>query len=193
MHDHESWSPHTLQHCVDSEPLGYTIAVLAAGILFWYMIIAYIWWKSMRAASREAMVAWFALALIFVVCSMAGYVSLDIAIWHPKVAIVLRVVAMAIQNVLCPVFVWYAFRHNFLAYGRFQRIGQGLSGINFSEYSDAEISVMTKAFVNQITPECGPDPSRIVEAERAKVLPLREVRSRAHVYINEALARHAGG
>jgi len=145
------WHPHTLNHCVDSDFLAYSIAIMAAGVLIWYWIIASIWWKSMQTATKRARTIWGTLCLIFVVCSIAGYVSWIIALWFPAAAIVIRMTALVLLNfVLCPVFVWYAVRYRFMAYGTFQRFGEHMAGIDFESMSNAELATMTRAFLAEL-------------------------------------------
>lgn len=119
----EHWHPKTLLECLDSPVLGYLTAFLAFGMLVWYVLIARKWWESARQSSNGARKAWQWLIVIFIVCAIAGYTSWIIAVFEPMIAAVLRITALSVQNVACPIFMYYASRKTFYAFGREQAIG----------------------------------------------------------------------
>lgn len=137
-----NWSPHNLQHCLDSNALAYLTATLAFGMLIWYCVIAHTWWKSMKYSSGRARKAWFWLVVIFIICSQAGYASWILALAVPKTAVSYRILALVIQNISCPFFMLYARRSHFEMQGREQNIGeQILAGLPHpSSIDDAQLA-----------------------------------------------------
>jgi len=113
----------TLTECLDSPVLGWITGVLAFGMLIWYVIIARKWWEAAENSSDEARTAWRWMVAIFIICAVAGYVSWDLALFAPKVAVVVRITALAAQNIACPIFMTYAMRVQFYGFGTEQAIG----------------------------------------------------------------------
>ena len=141
------WEPHDLCECVGSLILGYSTAGLAAGMLFWYSVIAWKWWESSKLASRETANLWRWLVTIFVVCAIAGYMSWIIALWLPKVAVILRIMALAVQNVACPMFWYYAASRQFTAAGVNERIGAALASSDPDHLNDRELAELARKLV----------------------------------------------
>lgn len=181
----DSWHPHDLVHCVDSDFLGYAIASMAFGVLIWYWIIASIWFRSMWKATKQARTVWGTLALIFIVCSMAGYVSWDVSLWFPKAGVIIRVTALVALNILCPVFILLGVRHKFMAYGMYQKLGESFADVNFDNMSDHEVATMTKALLAEAKVSHASDEERV----KCQAMPRRELLGRAGVCLDVLLDR----
>lgn len=140
MNHHEltSWSPHTLQSCLDSDILGYLTGVLAFMMLVWYLVIAYQWWRAANNSTDKARTAWRWLVAIFIICACAGYMSLDLALFYPKAAAVVRITALAAQNIACPIFMYYAVKIQFYGFGKEQALGHRIMEIDFHTMSEKD-------------------------------------------------------
>ena len=117
------WNPHDLLHCLDSTSLGYATALLSLGVVFWYILITYRWWQAASQSSGRSRAVWFSLVLVFLLCLTAGYLTVAIAVFHPKAAAVVRVVALAVQNTACPIFLYWASAKKFRAISSRDQIG----------------------------------------------------------------------
>ena len=141
------WNPLNLRQCVGSPILGELTGLLALGMLFWYVLIAYKWLESSRLASEEGKWLWRWLVAIFIVCAVAGYFSLILALFFPKVSVILRILALATQNVVCPLFWSYAASRRFVAVSSNEKIGMVLSSQNTEEMSDRELALLARSLI----------------------------------------------
>lgn len=123
MHD---WHPHNLVHCVDSFVLGWATVVLSVGTFFWYLLIASRWWGAAGQASPEGRAVWRWLVAIFVVCAIAGYGATTLALFWPKTAVITRLTALVLLNVVCPMFWYYASSRRFVSLSRYEALGEQL-------------------------------------------------------------------
>ena len=142
-----NWDPHTLMDCLDSQVLAYLTAVLAFGMLVWYLAIAMRWYESIRYASESGRAVWGWLVAIFVVCALAGYVALILALVVPKFSVVFRIVFLALQNICCPFFWITARRYKFHLQGVSENIGESLLSKNLDDMADREVASLTRSLV----------------------------------------------
>jgi hypothetical protein len=141
------WHPHTLQDCVGSEILGWLTAILALGMLCWYLAIAKRWYESLQLASEGGKAVWGWLVVIFIVCAMGGYVALIVMIWFPKTSVIFRISFLSIQNIACPFFWALARRYKFHLQGHYEKIGEGLSTAKIEDLTDHELATLTRKLV----------------------------------------------
>lgn len=149
----QAWEPMTLQCCVGSDLLGWLTAGLACGMLFWYSAIASRWWEAANYSSPEGKNVWRWLVAIFIVCAVAGYGSLIMALWFPKTAVMVRIVFLSIQNICCPAFWHYASKRRFETLGRREamgaKLGDDLTGVvsTTEVLSDRELASLARNMV----------------------------------------------
>ncbi len=93
-----NWQPHNLIHCLDSATLGYLTASLAVGMLVWYLLIAKRWWCALQHAPVSGRRVWGWLIAIFIICAMAGYVSLVVSLVLPKIAVWWRIAFLLVRG-----------------------------------------------------------------------------------------------
>ena len=144
-----NWTPHTLVECVDSPALGWLTGLLACGMLIWYVIIARKWWESSRLASAATAKLWQWLVVIFIVCACAGYLSWILALWWPKIATLLRIAALAVQNVACPMFWHYAASQRFTAASANEHVGANVVEAAGGNMDDRELASFVRRLVKE--------------------------------------------
>lgn len=147
MVPHQEWQPHDLLHCLDSVWLGWATAALAGGVVWWYVLITIRWWQSARSASGTSRIVWRALVAVFVLCSLGGYASISIAVFDPKTAAIMRVVSMALQNIACPVFLFFASHKQFRAISSRDQIGHEIIKGVGENMGDKELASLARALV----------------------------------------------
>lgn len=143
------WNPHNLYKCLDSESVALFTAALSLGILIWYNIIGFLWYKSAKRASNEAKTVWYMLLIIFVLCSWGGYGAIIISLSFPKTSAIIKILFMALQNAACPVFWYYARRFKFQKYGQHQKIGEGILKKPIQEMTDKEVANLARNLVKE--------------------------------------------
>jgi hypothetical protein len=141
------WAPHDLCSCIGSDTLGIITAMLALGVCFWYALIAAEWWRAAQEASPDGRRLWQWLIVIFAGCAVAGYATVGLMLWHPKQAVVIRLIALAVQNIACPIFIVCASSRSFRTVGRHEAIGCALSAPNVTALSDKDLADLARKLV----------------------------------------------
>ena len=121
------WNPHDLFHCRDNDVVAWNSFFGAIGVVFWYMAIIWkIWLPSAKSSSPGASRAMYTMALIFLICGVAGYGTIALAAFSPKWAYLAQIGFLNLQNIAAPVFLFSARGKSFRLMGDEQAAGAEL-------------------------------------------------------------------
>ncbi len=144
------WNPQNLCDCLGSESLGRVTALLCLGVCFWYAAITRRWLDAAKHASNDGCKVWSALAIVFIICAVAGYGTMALALFYPRLAVSLRVGFLILQNIACPIFLRYASTLVFTTISHNERLGQSLREAlggdkNIEQMDQKQVQAMVKA------------------------------------------------
>lgn len=147
-----NWHPHDLFHCFDSDLLAWTTIILCLGVLIGYIVIALkTWLPSLRQASARASRALLFMMLIFIFCAIAGYGTVVVAAFAPKVGYVLRVIFLVAVNIVNLGFLYSKHGHEFKVIGQNEALGQGFTSRipQIEKMTDPELAELTRLAIKQ--------------------------------------------
>lgn len=128
-------------------PLVYITASLSLVMAIWCVLGANLWLRASRGASKSSCYIWYWLAAIFIMLSCRD-AALSLMTVQPKIAIPLRLVALVVQNIAFPIFYYYARRHNFVAMGKYDSIGNSIvDAVLLKDLSEKDLASLARRLV----------------------------------------------